>query len=336
MAGVQRVKKRHQTIHEFFTDYTPIPQHWYDWLTGWFGHLTDGVERIFRVFSWMVEFVTKNVITIVAVIVMATPLAAAIPPAVRLLIISIVFATTGAKAQEQFEDDHVLKMPVEMLIHLILGVFQGRDIVNPVSLVVVALSNLLPLPIPLLLVPLAHVLLINRDWASAISGAVAYRGGLVGVVLYHLANSSRLRGVSRRLVVQAEGEAIEQLPESHPWFDPPIRSLIEDLSTLRLHSVDYVTATLQGFLRASLEKRARKYRRVAHVRKGDIRSLKNFYLYPAEYHRIMPHLQAMAPSQIKLLKQNMPTILTRREGDYGPILQAFKKAGYAGDLATRN
>nr|QVP25976.1 putative VP1b protein [Alongshan virus] len=266
---------------------------------------------------------------------MATPLSSAIPPAVKLLVISVVFATTGARAEDG-DVDAVLRAPLELVLHLIFSMWQRGDLVNPVSMILIALTNLVPIPCPLLFVTGAHFLLINRDWALALSGALAHQGGLLGVVLYHAVSSKRLRALSRRLVAQAEGETIEQFPESHPWFDPPIKGLLEDLTTLQYHSVDYVTATLHAFLRASAEKRARKYRRVAHVRRGDIRSLKNFYLYPAEYHRIMPHLQAMAPSQRKIFRANIPTILTRREGDSGPFLKALQKSGYAGDLATRD
>lgn len=291
---------------------------------------------MYRFISWAVEFVTRNLITILVVILMATPLASAIPPAIRLLIISIVFATTGAKADGGEEDDGVLKAPLELVLHLAIGAWQRGDMTNPISMVVTALTNLVPVPVPFITLTFLHWLLINRDWALALSSAIAHQGGLGGVLLYHLINSKRLRGFSRNIIRQAESEAIEQFPESHPWFDPPIRTLLSDLSVLQLHSVDYVSATLQGFLRASAEKRARKYRRVAHVRKGDIRSLKNFYLYPGEYHRLMPHLQAMAPSQRALFRENIPTILTRREGDYRTIVRAFKKIGYVGDLVTRD
>lgn len=267
---------------------------------------------------------------------MATPLAAAIPPAVRLLIVSIVFATTGVRADEGEESAEAIRVPLELVVHIIFGIWQRGDMVNPVSVAVTALSNLIPIPCPLITVTVLHVLLVNRDWAAALSSAIAHQGSLGGVALYHMVNSRYLRRLSWKLVLQAEGEAIEQLPDCHPWFDPPIKGLLEDLSVLQLHSVDYVTATLQGFLRASADRRARKYRRVAHVRRGDVRSLKNFYLYPTEYHRLMPHLQAMAPSQRKSFRRNIPTILTRKEGDYGPILQAFKKIGYAEDLATRD
>lgn len=267
---------------------------------------------------------------------MATPLAAAIPPAVRLLIVSIVFATTGVRADEGEESAEAITVPLELVVHIIFGIWQRGDMVNPVSVAVTALSNLIPIPCPLITVTVLHVLLVNRDWAAALSSAIAHQGSLGGVALYHMVNSRYLRRLSWKLVLQAEGEAIEQLPDCHPWFDPPIKGLLEDLSVLQLHSVDYVTATLQGFLRASADRRARKYRRVAHVRRGDVRSLKNFYLYPTEYHRLMPQLQAMAPSQRKSFRRNIPTILTRKEGDYGPILQAFKKIGYAGDLATRD
>lgn len=278
---------------------------------------------------------TKNIITILVVVFMATPLAAAIPPAVRLLVVSVVFVTTGAKADGGLYEDGVVRVPVEMFLHFVVGMFQRRDLINPVSATLVAFSNLLPLPVPLLTVTALHVLLVNRDWVAAISGAVAHQGGLIGVLLYHAANSRHLRSLGRRMTMKAESEAIEQFPESHPWFDPPIVSLLDDLTVLRYHSVDYVTATLRAFLQASREKKARKYRRVAHVRKGDFRSLKNYYLYPAEYHRLMPHLQSMSPGQRRALRHNMPTILTRREGDYGPILQAFQKVGYVGDLVSR-
>lgn len=285
--------------------------------------------------SWAVEFVTKNIIAILVVIFMATPLAAAIPPAVRLLVVSVVFVTTGAKAERGFYEDGVVRVPVEMFLHFAVGMFQRRDLVNPVSATLVAFSNLLPLPLPLVTVTALHVLIVNRDWVAAISGGVAHRGGLVGVLLYHAANSRYLRTLGRHMAMKAESEAIEQLPESHPWFDPPIADLLEDLMVLRHHSADFVTATLRAFLQASHEKRARKYRRVAHVRKGDFRSLKNYFLYPSEYHRLMPHLQSMSPGQRRALRHNMPTILTRMEGDYGPILRAFQKVGYVGDLASR-
>nr|UGM45884.1 glycoprotein [Jingmen tick virus]UGM45885.1 glycoprotein [Jingmen tick virus]UGM45888.1 glycoprotein [Jingmen tick virus]UGM45892.1 glycoprotein [Jingmen tick virus]UGM45894.1 glycoprotein [Jingmen tick virus] len=327
-------KDVHQTIHEQEDDFGHIPPQWVAWLKNWFGGLTSGLARAFGLISRLVDLVVNNLPTVLVAVVLATPLGSALSPALRVFIIVLTYTVTRAKADGGTPNEDVLSVPLELFLHVAIAMFQGRDVANPVSLALTALSNLVPMPMPLVFFTLTHLLMINRDWTLALAGALAHRGGLPGVALYHMVNSGRLRRWGQDLAKKAEAEAVEQLPESHPWFDPPIRGLWQDLVGLQYHSQGYVASTLQAFLSASRAKREKKYRRVAFVRKGDIRSFKNFFLYPGEYHRLMPHLLAMSPSQRKVFRNNIPTILTRREGEYGPLLHGLKIAGYVGDLAT--
>nr|WHV00503.1 MAG: VP1 [Jingmen tick virus] len=329
-------KDVYQTIHEQQDDFGHIPPQWVAWLKNWFGGLTSGLIRAFGLLRRLLEIIVNNLPTVLVAIVLATPLGSALSPALRVFAIVLTYTVTRARADGGPPDEDVLTVPVELFLHVVIAMFQGRDVANPVSLALTAISNLVPIPMPLVVFTIAHLLIVNRDWTLALAGALAHRGGLPGVALYHMVNSECLRRWGQVLAKRAETEAVEQLPESHPWFDPPIRGLWQDLVGLQYHSQGYVASTLQAFLSASRAKRERKYRRVAFVRKGDIRSFKNFYLYPGEYHRLMPHLLAMSPSQRKAFRSNIPTILTRKEGDYRPLLHGLKIAGYVGDLATRS
>lgn len=325
----------HQIIHETEDNFTPIPKHWYDRITNWFGSVTAEMQLAYQLIHKVINWVFQNITLILVLLLMCSPLASAIPPPYRVLLIAISATVVRVKAGDEQEGEP-LKAPLEMVLHLMILLFQRDDIVNPVSLGLVAVSNLIEIPMAPVTVSLIHAVAVSRDWISAISGGLAHQGGLLGVVVYHVMNSKALRARTRRLMRKAEHEAIEQLPEYHPWFDPPAMDLLRDIQIMQYHSADYVSTTLERFLRSSTEARAVRYRRVAHVRKGDVRSFKNFYLYPGEYHKLLPHLQRMAPSQVKLLRNSIPTILTRREGDYRPIIQAFQKIGYAEDLASQN
>jgi hypothetical protein len=298
----------------------------------WFSALTHGISVFFGDVAAVCGFISNNLPNILFVLILASPLAGALPITWRVIFaLGVWFA--AVRADDLTDEKAMFRVTLPLYIHFLCALFRRESSYSPAA-TVASFVGLLYESGPLsAILTFAVIFATTRPKIVDIAASFAHFFGLWPTCLVHaIWDHVRLRAWIEEWARRTEEEVEDQFPRVRPWLAPAARIALSDLFEVRYHAATYgnfISATLQEFIHQSRRRTiARKQRRSPNLPVTDYRCLKNHFLYADEFRALAYHLSQLTKKDLKVFKSNLPTILTRKKWELERIRQAFERTSY--------